>query len=114
MKVKFLSHHTFESENFRFPFFYGKYPNLGSEIWKIKRQKNVGREFIWSASKIVQEQNCHLEIFGLSQVIKISRQYLLLPRNVLQENSRWVPLGLPNTPTIPASNKNEIGTRELI
>ena len=114
MKVKFLSHNTFESENFRFPFFYGKYPNLGSEIWKIKRQKNVGREFIWSASKIVQEQNCHLEIFSLSQVIKISRQYLLLPRNVLQENSRWVPLGLPNTPTIPASNKNDIGTRELI
>ena len=28
--------HIFESENVRFPFFYEKYNNLRSEMWKIK------------------------------------------------------------------------------
>ena len=29
-------HHIFESENFRFPFFYEKEPSLGRKMWKIK------------------------------------------------------------------------------
>ena len=32
----FYLHYSFESENFRFPFFYEKQLNFGSEMWKIK------------------------------------------------------------------------------
>ena len=46
-------HHIFVSENFKFPFFYKKYPNLGSEICKIKLLSQNCREFIRIASKIV-------------------------------------------------------------
>ena len=28
-------HHFFDSANFRFPFFYEKWPNLGSEMLKL-------------------------------------------------------------------------------
>ena len=35
-------HHIFESQNFRFPFFYEKQPKLESEMWKIKLHKIVG------------------------------------------------------------------------
>ena len=34
-------HPVFESENFRFPFNYEKWPNLGSKMWKIRLQKIV-------------------------------------------------------------------------
>ena len=33
--------YIFKSENVRFPFFYERKPNLGSEMWKIKLQKIV-------------------------------------------------------------------------
>ena len=36
-------HRIFESENFRFPFLYEKQPYLGSEMWKIRLQKIVGK-----------------------------------------------------------------------
>ena len=67
-------HHIFESENFRFPFFYEKYPNLASEMWncKIKLQKIVAN--------------------FIDKVIDNSRQYLLLRLRYLTVNSRWVPL----------------------
>ena len=50
------------------------------------------REFIKLASKFVREWKGHLEIFSLLQVIENSRQYLLLRTDILQKNSRWVPL----------------------
>ena len=35
-------HHIFESENFRFPFFYRqKLPNQGSEMWKYQTSENL-------------------------------------------------------------------------
>ena len=34
--------HIFESENFRFPFFYEKQQYLMSEMWRIKLRKIVG------------------------------------------------------------------------
>ena len=67
-------HHIFESENFRFPFFYEKYPNLASEMWncKIKLQKIVAN--------------------FIDKVIDNSGQYLLLRLRYFTVNSRWVPL----------------------
>ena len=38
-------HHIFESKNFRIRFLSEKYPNPGSEMWKIKGSENH-REFI--------------------------------------------------------------------
>ena len=34
-------HHIFESENFRFTFFYEKMPNLRSEVWEISKLKKM-------------------------------------------------------------------------
>ena len=39
-----ILHHIFESENFRFPFLYEKYPNLRSEMWRSNSSENR-REF---------------------------------------------------------------------
>ena len=50
---------VFESENnFRFLFFYEKYPKLGSEMWKLDLTTII--------SKMADEWNCHLEIFSCS------------------------------------------------
>ena len=53
----FSLHQIYESENFRFPFFYEKKPNLGSEMQKIKLQKIVGNLLVRQASEIVHEWN---------------------------------------------------------
>ena len=55
----FSLHQIYESENFRFPFFYEKKPNLGSEMQKIKLQKIVGNLLVRQASEIVHEWNGH-------------------------------------------------------
>ena len=47
------------SENFRFPFFYEKKPNLWVQMWKIKRQKIVRK---------LRFENCTWQIFGRPQV----------------------------------------------
>ena len=51
--------YVFESENFRFSFFYENKPNLGGEMWKILKIS--------------------------PQVIQNSRQYLLLRTDVVQK-----------------------------
>ena len=55
----FSLHQIYESENFRFPFFYEKKPNLGSEMQKIKLQKIAGNLLVRQASEIVHEWNGH-------------------------------------------------------
>ena len=52
----FSLHQIYESENFRFPFFYEKKPNLGSEMQKIKLQKIAGNLLVRQASEIVHEK----------------------------------------------------------
>ena len=64
-------HHIFDSEKFRFAFFYEKKPNLGCEMWKIKLQKI--------------EWNGHLEMFNRPQAKENSRQSLLLRTDILQK-----------------------------
>ena len=59
----------FESENFRFPFFYEKWSNLGSEMWKIKLQKILGNFSLMSSENCTGIEPGHLEIFSLPQVI---------------------------------------------
>ena len=65
-------HRIFESENFRFP-------NLGSEMWKIKLQKIVG-------NLLGSFENCtRMEQSRKTQVIQNFRQYLLLRTDILQK-----------------------------
>ena len=64
-------HHIFESENFTFPILHEKYPNLGSEMWKVKLQKIVGNLLVLDkVQKIIHEWNGHLETFRRPQVIE--------------------------------------------
>ena len=52
----------------------------------MKNQTSEYRgEFISSASKIVHEWNGGQDIFSRPQVIENSRQYLLLPTDILQK-----------------------------
>ena len=46
-----------------------------------KTQENR-REFVRYAMKIIHAQNCHLEIFSLSQAIEKSTQFLLLQTDI--------------------------------
>ena len=85
--------HIFESENFRFPFLYKRWPNLGSEMWKIKIQKVKGNLLEKLRKLYVHKRNGHLEIFSRPQVIENSRQYLLLRRDIHRKRS----LGAPGT-----------------
>ena len=48
----FSLHQIYESENFRFPFFYEKKPNLGSEMQKRKLQKIAGNLLVRQAFKL--------------------------------------------------------------
>ena len=60
---------------------------------KIKLQKINCREFIRYVSKIVQEWNDHLEIFGRPQVIENPiKATFASPNRYFTESRRWVPL----------------------
>ena len=56
--------HIFKSENFKFPFLYKRWPNLGSEMWKIKIQKVKGNLLEKLRKLYVHKRNGHLEIFS--------------------------------------------------
>ena len=86
-------HYVFESENFRFPFLYKKWPKMGSEMWKIKIQKVKGNLLDKLRKLYVHKRNGHLEIFSRPQVIENSRQYFLLRRDIHRKKY----LGAPGT-----------------
>ena len=85
-------HHIFVPQNnFRFPFIYEKYPNLGSEMWKIKFTWENRREFITEKCTWMEQSSRN---FSCPQIKENSRQTYLLFRT---ENRRWVPLPCVDT-----------------
>ena len=84
-------HRIFESDNFRFPF-----SRKNSLTWGLKCEIKLitksYREFIRSATKIVQKWNGHLEIFSLLQAIENVSQFLLLRTDILQKKVAGLPL----------------------
>ena len=79
-------HHILESESFRLPFFYEKYNNLWSEMWKIKLQKIVGN-LLDKPRKLYMNawDGRHLEIFSHLQVIENFRLHVLLRTDIFQK-----------------------------
>ena len=78
-------HHIFEFEHLRFPFYTKN--SLTRAVISMRRiilQKIVGK-WLDNLRKILREWNDHLGVFNRHQAIKNSRQYLLLPIDILQK-----------------------------
>ena len=55
------------------------------------KNRRLGRR---KTPNILDEWNCYLEMFSLSEALEISRQYLLLVRVILQKNVIGCPVNI--------------------